>query len=144
MKNKISNALSNAHKELLPHEAVAIKNFIDTIAKYKLYTITTKKAVDQINTYIYSGDQDIIIDYLNIVNSNLILEFGTFDEVVSLHDNNIKSNKSFVEASLFKDSIDKLISYDDKESITYIGLLYLLRLNIMKLIVLGDRNVNTK
>lgn len=127
MQKQISNAYNNWIRSMDEDTNKIMGEFLAKLSDYNIHMLPTKKSVDGIMEYIYTGEQDTIIESL--------YEFKYYLHVNEINDAELKSmggiNKSLSESKLFTTDLRDMIKVSDeyKEDILFL-LLYVVRINI--------------
>ena len=125
MRNKIITALENSIDDYTGDNDTLLK-FINEVSTHSLYTLLTPESLDGIMNYIYNHDQDNILDFIQIVNHNLIIS----DVDITVVIDSIIQYTELYNTKIVNDVLIKLLNIDINTVNKYniITIIYLLKM----------------
>jgi len=125
MRNKIITALENSIDDYTGDNDTLLK-FINEVSTHSLYTLLTPESLDGIMNYIYNHDQDNILDFIQIVNHNLIIS----DVDITVVIDSIIQYTELYNTKIVNDVLIKLLNIDINTVNKYniITIIYLLKI----------------
>ena len=131
----INNTINSFENNQDQKMSAILANFLDMIYKTYYHTVSTKSSIDGILEHIYSNHQDVILDLVYMIHTNIVLEFtGDQIDITTLYKELNESIKQLHKSCVYSDSknsdILKTVDGKDDNPDIFVSVIIMLRLNI--------------